>query len=285
MEIETETFRALSCHGESLIELKLDRLSLAAIRRLSLLNGCRNLVSLSLSQNWLYELGIVRSDFFRETVAWLKECSKLRIFVCLNIHDLTTLFLSTKSLHLTSLEYEGACPVIGQNRGIYVRFHRALAKQTSLQKLYLKGGVIKSGVDIDGLVNSLSKLVNLKDLRLEGISARFVDQHVVQLASSLLKLEVWSTCGYGLTDAVWGEFVSLRSLRRLELDNPTSLTADGILGFIEKLRPGNKGLILSMTTADLNSDLSREEQELIQEIIAKTVEGTFNFTSVDEGNY
>ena len=49
-----ETFHALSRHGESLVQLKLDHLSWRIIPKVSILKDCTNLVSLSLTENELY---------------------------------------------------------------------------------------------------------------------------------------------------------------------------------------------------------------------------------------
>lgn len=45
-----QCFQALSCHSESLIELKLNMLQRCTIPKVSLLNRCTNLVSLSLGR-------------------------------------------------------------------------------------------------------------------------------------------------------------------------------------------------------------------------------------------
>lgn len=82
-------------------------------------------------------------------------------------------------------------------------------------------------VKADALVVSLSKLINLTNLRLERISENFVDRHMVQLALSLPKLEIWSTDGNWLTDDIWSEVATLKSLRRLDLVVSTSFMTDG----------------------------------------------------------
>ena len=52
----------------------------------SLLKGCTNLVSLTLGGDGLTtpDLETLDNDNFRETVAWLRECIKLRVLVFTN---------------------------------------------------------------------------------------------------------------------------------------------------------------------------------------------------------
>lgn len=96
------------------------------------------------------------------------------------------------------------------------KFHQALANQTILQSLCLEECALDDQFNqpesLEILLKSLSKLVNLTDLRLTELCKPIVDQHIVRLASSLPKLEVWPTKGFRLTDAIWDEVASLRSL-------------------------------------------------------------------------
>ncbi|MCJ1430061.1 hypothetical protein MMC29_007976 [Sticta canariensis] len=273
-----ESFEALSRHGESLVELKFNMLQAGTLPGVSLLKGCTNLVSLTLGGDGLTtpDLETLDNDNFRETVAWLRECIKLRVLVFTNFFSGPSLLarvLLENSIRLTSLEYSGF--VLRDSK----EFHQALANQTSLQSLCLKGDVDEYALDaVDMLVESLSKLVNLTDLRLREISDFFIDHHIIQLASSLPKLEFWTTSGFGLTDCIWDKVATLRSLRRLDLSASTSFTAKGILGFIEQLRPGNKGLVLAVMNAEMDSELSPRELSLIRDSFARKVEGRFEFT-------
>lgn len=268
-----DLFQALNCHGESLNELTLKILPPETISNLWLLKGCTNLVSLSLDGNWLgtTETQQSRRWFFLETGAWLKQCKKLRIlaFTNFNANALVVPILLEESIRLTSLKYE-----YYRTRDTDV-FFQALAFQTSLQSLWLKERASQyslHGLNFKILVNSLSNLVSLTDLDLR-FSDFFINRHIMPLACSLPKLEVWSINGCGLTDAIWGEIASLRSLRRL------GFTADGILDFVKKLGPSVEGLVLSVSGEEiLYDDLSCVDQELIQETIAKRVQGRFVYT-------
>ncbi|MCJ1424938.1 hypothetical protein MMC29_002826 [Sticta canariensis] len=276
------TFQALSCrHGKSLVELELHKLTPSSMRELSLLKGCSNLVSLSLAEMEERYTGLEtsHSDAFHETVTWLKECTKLRSLACtgfVSAPELVTLILSENTIHLTSLEYQGSVRL--HDQGVHPEFYQALANQTNLNRLWLDGDLVWNALDAEGLLKSLSKLVNLTDLRLGEVSASFDDEHIVQLVSSLPKLEFCSMSGYGLTDAIWSEFGSLKSLRKLELDALTSCSGHGILRFIEKLGPGNKSLVLSVTNVDVHSDFLADVAvgvDIIKEKIAKKIEGKF----------
>lgn len=291
-------FHALNCHAESLTELKLDSLTTDTILGIPLLKDCTNLVSLSLLDSHRYAVNLEKryNDVFLEMAAWLKECKKLRILAFAELFSapaLMTPILLDHSMHLTSLKYGG---FIMQDTK---KFHQALAYQTSLQYLWLdhivieerpgnlprtpwlKGNLDKDTMDTDVLVESLSKLVNLTDLHLLRISNSFKDQHIMQLANSLSKLEVWSTSGFRLTDAIWGEVASLRSLRTLDLRAVARFTDDGILDFIEKVGPGNKGLNFSVRNVD---KIPTEKLQLIEETIAQKVHGRFDFT-LTSGDY
>lgn len=276
----------MNCHSKLLNELKLHELRRSSIPQLSLLKGCTNLFSLSLAVTEVYysDLENLHNDALIETVSWLKECTKLRLLACtgfLSVPALVTLIMSENSIRLTSLEYQGSVRL--HDQAVDPKFHQALANQTSLQTLWLNGDLVWNAQDAESLVGSLSKLVNLMDLRLGEISRSFDDQHIVQLISSLPKLEICSMCGHGFTDAIWGEFGSLRSLLWLELDELTDTTKCGVLGFIEKLGPGNKGLVLSTTMVNMNSNFFQDAwdaQFLIQETIARKIEGRFEISVI-----
>lgn len=281
-----ELFQSLThCHGESLTELILEFDFASKSINTALLKGCTNLVSLSLGRAKSYQ------GSFGETFTWLKELKKLRILALLHSCEPAWIapILLGKSIHLTSLKYQSL-----QKRDTKI-ICQALANQTGLQRLWLEG---RRGEDEDtlketeALVDSLAKLVNLTDLRLERLSDSFADRHIVQLANSLPKLVSWSTWGNRLTDAIWGEIASLRSLQRLELWGWMSFTANSILDFIGQLGPGNEGLVLFLIydgEYDDNGDrvgsgydepfLPWKEIYLIRKTIAKKLDGKFKLVS------
>ena len=274
--IGPNVFQDLSRHGKSLVDLKLHGLLRDDTLRLSLLNGCTNLVSLSLAEGLVETLNnITPRARFREIVAWLEECKNLKIFACTHIPSLVELVVSNKSIHLTSLEYKGS--VMWETQLIHERLYGALVNQKSLQCLWLdevgNGQYDQAALNVDNLVDSLSKLVNLKDLRMGKLSNYFIDKHVVQLATSLPKLEVWFMTGRCFTDGIWPEVASLGSLRRLKLD-AGRISSRGILDFIKKLGPGNKGLNLYMRHGSDNK-LWCLHRQLIEEKIREKVKGRY----------
>lgn len=246
-----------------------------------LLRSCTNLVSLSLVGMALFNLYFddPTSDTFLETVAWVKECKQLRILSLRNFsgaYTLMTHILSDDCIHLTSLECEG------EGFRNTEKFLKALANQTSLQHLWFKGSGLNAynRLVADALVESLSNLVNLTNLYMHQLFAPFTDRHIMRLARSLPKLEVWWTSGNTLNDDIWNEVASLRSLRSLSIDGWLNFTVDGILDFIEKLGPGNEGLVLALRVEGVCSDLSEMRGRMIERKIAEKVGGKFEFRSV-----
>lgn len=273
-----QSLRALSRHGESLVELKLPWLPPEAVLQVSLLKACTNLVSLSLGEHIppdLVGLEKKHNKAFLEMVAWLKACKKLRNLIFAEFSGSSALLarvLLENSICLTSLEYES------HRFSDIEKLLPALASQTSLQFLCLKeiDFLGDSEKRANALVKCLSNLVNLTELHTSKMCSAFTNWHIFQLASSLPKLEVWSTSGYELTDRIWGGVASLKSLRTLIFDSQTIFTVNGILyRFVEQLGPGNRGLFLNVRNSGRN--FSRKEQNLIQERINQKVGGEFDF--------
>ncbi|MCJ1267193.1 hypothetical protein MMC22_007078 [Lobaria immixta] len=187
-----------------------------------------------------------------------------------------TIILLENSIHLTSLWY------VGNELAHNEKFYEALANQSSLQCLQLRQEPEERERQrpevTDFLVESLSELVNLRALHVMGMPASFTELHIMELAHNLPKLKVWTIGVRGLTDKVWGAIASLRSLRRLNFGHRENFTADGNLDFIEKLGPGNKGLIVSGSGPRRivkTRILEEEEQKSIQDNITKKVNGRF----------
>lgn len=220
----------------------------------------------------------VNPDGFLETVAWLKECKRLKCLALTRFYSAATLMtpiLLDDSINLTSLEYQG------QGSPDTLIFHQALANKTSLQTVWLKHEKDSDEyypMDMekaDALMECLSKLVNLTSLLLRRLTDYFTDLHVVRLAGSLLKLESLSVIGCMLSDDIWDAVACLRSLQTLNFGATTKFTPEGILRFIEKLGPGNEGLVLSVMLWELESDALGESYGLIKEAIAEKVRGKF----------
>lgn len=279
--LEPETFRALSCHSESLTELKLDMFRSDVMREISLLKDCTNLVSLFLGGNGVINEDMQRFELkaFMETVAWLNECKKLLIVAFEDFYSapalITQVFLDN-AIRLTSLKLEGH--LMPETR----LFRRLLAYQTDLTTLWLKSSMSDyPESQANSLVRSMSQLVKLRDLQLGKVSEFLSDRHIQQLVANLPKLECFSFSGTGLTDTIWAALSSLRSLRRLEFGTMESFTADAILGYITKLGRGNHGLVLFLRDVLENYDELSGAQHAIQDLIAEKVEGRFEFLFPD----
>ncbi|KAL8737426.1 MAG: hypothetical protein Q9181_001705 [Wetmoreana brouardii] len=274
--IAAESFLALSCHRESLTQLKLNSLKTNAMLSLNMLAGCTNLTTLLLTDNsYSYtDLKNSQNDVFLEIIAWLRNCKKLRSVTFREFRggqNFMTPILLENDIHLTHLELKGY--VMADARD----FHQALSNQLSLQELQLQGDSDEAGDGVATLVESLSQLVNLTDLRLQDISDYFTDEVISRLARSLPKLEGWWTSGWGVTDAIWPDVVTLKSLRRLDMAATSRFTSEGILDFILNLGPGNKGLVLAIMMGDVDCDLTEDEQNMIRETMAALVDGRFEF--------
>lgn len=276
-DIGPKSFTALSHHAASLTDLKLSGLKSHAIHNLNNLKACTALKTLHLEDaNGISQLETHYIDTFLEIVDWLRSCKDLADLRLRNFNDgpsLLTPLLLENNPSLTRLSLEGYA--MTQHR----QFHQALAHATHLESLWLKGDgedVVRD--DIDALVDALCALTNLKDLMLKEVSDYFRDEHISRLIQSLPQLEELWTSGYDITDGIWPSFTQSHNLRSLTFYAMTSFTANGILDFIVTLGPSNKGFLLSIMNADVDSNLTEEEQNSIRETLAVQLDGKFEFT-------
>ncbi len=279
-EIGPESLQALDWHRETLSELILTYPKRDASPALPVLKGCTNIVSLSLQGSDPRSLSNNEhegTDVIRETIAWLRECKKLRALSFTyfgNSFAITIPILLDNTIPLTRLEVNGY-PMLSCKG-----FYRALASKTSLKSLSLAGFAMEQGDEASEiLIDSLCKLVNLEDLGLQDftVSDYFGNHAIMRLARSLSKLESWWNSGFLLGDVIWDDIAALKSLRRLDFVTTTKFTVEGILGFVSKLGPGNKGFSLDVLMPDRNYGLSTEEISLIREKLAEKVDGIFEF--------
>ena len=275
-KIGAQSFIALNSHFESLTELKLNPIESKAMPALAYLQGCTCLKLLALTEaNGFTDLENAHNDSFLEIVSWLRNCKKLEwvsfrfrsapavLIPVLLENDIHLLHLEVENYHMT-----GSRP-----------FHQALGHQDSLEELWLKGdGEEALQDDLDILVESVSKLGHIQDLRLRELTEEFSDKHICRLAGSLPALRGFDTSGNGISDAIWPSVASLKSLHSLQLSAITTFTADGILEYISQLGRGNQGLSLSVMMQDVDYRLTDEEQAIIRQTLASKVDGRFDFT-------
>lgn len=284
-DVALESFTALSTHhGQSLTHLTLGKIKPETMPAIPLLKGCTNLIHLSLGEfnRPETEFNITHRNEFDETVAWLRQCTKLRTIELTNFRSapaLMTPVLWENSVQLVKLH------ILDYKMCDAMEFHRALSSQISLKDLFLRGEPdYNEIIGTEVLVQSLSKLTNLTDLEVRKISDRFTNRHILKLARSLLKLKYWSTGGHRIDDVIWNGLLPLRSLKWIEFTGHTIFTSWGILGFVSMLQPYHRGLVLDIMAADVNYDLSGEEIARISKVIKEKVKGRFDFYTW-EGTY
>ena len=249
------------------------------MEHLSNLKTCTNIKSLRLAENMraTQDLESRHNDVFIELTEWLCQCKSLRAISISNFINAPALLASAlreRDINLSSLELEDYS-MAGNND-----FHQALALQRSMRSLYLKGEGSERVSDNDLFVESLSKLTNLTDLRLSHIAEGFTEHHIRTLAQNLSKLETFWTGGFCVTDKIWTDIASLRSLKRLELSADTRFTTGGILDFVLNLGPGNAGFALNVMMQDTDCDISEHEQSVIRDTLSSNVGGRFDFLLV-----
>ncbi|KKY27303.1 hypothetical protein UCDDS831_g00873 [Diplodia seriata] len=209
---------SLSSHGESLKNLKM-ALRPGTIPHLGLLKTCTALESLELeysnSRENPLDLEATQHDVFVEVQQWLCECKSLSnlqfsgIFSALKLVTPVLLQHDIKLSHLSVDCYEA------HNAG---EFHRALTHQTTLQWLQLTAdsdAMLRD--DIDVIVETLTRLEQLKHIKLIGVSDFFNDEHIIALARSLPHLDDVYFTGLQVGDAILPELANLKDLRRLEV--------------------------------------------------------------------
>ena len=274
--IGVESFLALNCHRDSLTELRLSSLTSESVLALAMLKSCTSLKVLHLEDLFGTDFEGAHHDIFLEVVAWLQDCKRLQEISLKRFPSapaLLTPLLLDNQIHLLKVAVEGY--TMRDSR----EFHQALAHQETLESLWLGGdgeGVVRDDIDI--FVKSLSKLNRLRELSLRDVSDYFTDEHVCRLARNLPDLEGLWTSGFGITDAIWKDLSRLRKLKRLDFAAMTSFSAGGILQFISDLGPGNRGLVLVVMNADVDSNISDEEQATIRETLATKLDGRWDFT-------
>jgi hypothetical protein len=182
-----ETFLSLNNHHASLKHLTLGSLKVPALKSLSLLRGCTAIESLELEDmTGSIDLEATENDTFLEIIAWLTSCKQLKSIILKNFVNgpqiLTSVCLE-HAIKLDSLTLEGYMLAGNQD------FHRALAHQTSLTSLELRGDAEEFfRDDIDTLLNCLCQLSNLKYLNILDISDYLKTSEIQFLALHLSKV-------------------------------------------------------------------------------------------------
>ncbi|KAK5169587.1 uncharacterized protein LTR77_005564 [Saxophila tyrrhenica] len=279
--VGTETCLALNSHGKSLTTLKL-RLGDEGILALALLQSCTAVESLSVGSDKGYAVDLrgTQNDVYLEIVTWLKGCTGLKsleVFNMTSAPQLCTPILLSHSAKLEEISInanDDYTYVVKDHR----EFHEALLEQPSLRRLQLKADPEPpTRKDIELLVTTFSSLKGLRQLTMIRLSDYFTDDHISYVVGSLPELESLYIGGFGATDAALDSLANLKNLTTLTISSLTRFSSEGVSRFIEQLGPGNKGLGLSIESADPDYAITEEEQEVLRELIQVKVGGRFDY--------
>lgn len=281
--IGVETCQALNTHGESLKVLAL-ALPDKGIEGLGMMQNCTAIEKLKLTETQpSHDLKEMQKDTLEGMIEWLKQCTKLREvsfqdFV--SAPDILAPVLSEEGIDLEDLE------ISAKDDCMYVlrehqEFHAAIGLQTKLQSLSLKADPDPlEPVARNQLCEALCELTDLRYLHLIRSSDYFQDDQLQLLAENLHNLEDLLVGGWMLTDQTLVTLSDLGNLKSVTINGLSVFTADGLLDFIDKLGPGNRGLAISIDMASLDGALSSEEQDLIRDTLATKVQGRFEYQLV-----
>ncbi|KAI9755633.1 MAG: ATP-dependent RNA helicase dbp2 [Chaenotheca gracillima] len=275
-DIGTEGYSALNHHQQSLKVLRLSNLKAESLTALPMLKECTSIETLFLGDLMgTLDLESGENDVFISIIAWLRQCKGLRHITLqkfYNAASIMTPVLLEDNIRLESIEIQGYKMV-----GVQL-FHHALFHQQTLESVHLQADAEHMlPRELQILVEALSKIPNLRDVKLIDISDTFQDDHIKMLARNLPNLQEFWTGGYGISDAIWEDLGRLPQLKTLYFTAVTRFTLEKLLEFISMLGPGNNGLVLSLMNADPDYVLSEDEQILLRNLLREKVEGRFEF--------
>ncbi|PYH87914.1 hypothetical protein BO71DRAFT_339995 [Aspergillus ellipticus CBS 707.79] len=277
-QLGPRSIKALGSHLNSLTELKLTSLTVETIAELSSLTAPPALKVLVLTDS----VPAVRDESFFATITqvaeWICTCKSLRRLELRQFVDdavLLSQILADEGLRLTTLSLAGY-GMAGSRE-----FHEALACQRTLQNLYLRGEGGDLPIDNELLVQAIAQLNDLRELELKDISDGFTPDHVMALTPYLPHLERLWISGDFFDDGALTAFLCLPKLQSLAIHAFSKFTADGILGFVAQLGPGNRGFNLTILNA-VDSTLTEEAQTVIRDTLKVSLDGSFDYGLAQE---
>ncbi|KAE8372729.1 hypothetical protein BDV26DRAFT_88129 [Aspergillus bertholletiae] len=279
------SIRAIGAHSSSLTELKLTSLTVSTIAELASLAPLPALRVLVLTDSRGLPYDDVYYQLIRRVANWIGSCKALqRLELRHFVHDALLLAqtLPEESLRLSSLSLAGYNHITSLFHNVgdlhcASLFHKALHHQPSLRGLYLQGEGSDEVEHNECLVQAISKLHELRELELKGISDGFTTDHLMALTPFLPHLErLWISGDYFRDDA-WAAFFCLPKLQSLVIHARSSFTVQGVLHFIAQLGPGNRGFSLSILSSAHDTDITEEGEKLIREVLKAELDGTFDF--------
>ncbi|KAI5248127.1 hypothetical protein E4T43_01625 [Aureobasidium subglaciale] len=282
--IGIETCRALNTHAESLRFLAL-AVPDKGIEGLGLMKNCAVIETLKLTDTQPpHDLKEMQKDTLDGMIEWLKQCTKLRevnLTDFISAPDILTPALSEEGVDLEDLQINARRDDCMYALREHSEFHAAIGLQTKLQSLVLKADPDPlEPVARNQLCESLCELRDLRYLQLTRSSDYFQDDQLQLLGENLLNLEDLNVSGWLLSDNTLATLSNLGNLKSLTFNGLSVFTADGLLEFIDKLGPSNRGLAISIDMASLDAALSGEEQDLVRDTLATKVQGRFEYQLV-----
>ncbi|RDW90759.1 uncharacterized protein DSM5745_02534 [Aspergillus mulundensis] len=273
------SIKALATQKDSLTELKLTSLTIDTIRELPSLTPLPQLEVLSLTDSAPAAWDEQFDTTLGEVADWIGTCPKLKhleVRRFMNDSRLLTKALMHDEIRLTGLSFAGFKLAEGFN------FLYDLKGHTSLQYLYLRGEGSPDPSHNNLLVESIATLNELRELELKDVSDCFTMEQAGELTMSLLNLERLWISGEAYNDSIWPAFSCLSKLKSLAVYALSNFTADGVVDFISQLGPGNQGFSLSILNATSAFSFPDEVQAMIREILAGSLDGSFDFGLAQE---
>ncbi|GME58462.1 hypothetical protein GTA08_BOTSDO05852 [Neofusicoccum parvum] len=272
------TLLSLGSHGQSLKFLKL-ALKTDALPHLGLLKNCTAIESLELDHIDVLmaptDLEATQNDVFLEVRDWLGQCKSLRSLFFkgfIAAIKLVTPILYQDDIKLSHLGLDQYSAHAATD------FHLALAHHSSLKWLHLTAesdGMTRD--DIDLVLETLVQLKQLTHIKLLGVSDFFNDEHIITLARNLPHLDDVYFTSLQVGDAILPELANLKELRRVEVASISTFTFEGLIDFVDRLGPGNRGIEFMVSSAEPQSKLSDEEVMQINQRFAVYVDGKLDY--------
>lgn len=279
-DIGRQSLTAMNHHARTLLSLKLWGLNDEAVKSLGCLKECTALQKLDL-ESWKPSVRLEETEIeaFLEIISWLTSCRDLKELAIENCYDAPSILaqvLSMRSFALSSLSLKKYL-ASGEKAAA---FHAAISEQPSLLKVFLNGdGEGTTFEELQISVDALGRLSKLQVLALNQMSDNFTDHHIISLAENLPNLETFYPSGFGITDSVFGSVAGLKYLKDMQFLGITQFTPGGIADFISSLDADtNKGLVLTLWAAHIDSALSEDGEAFLQELIGTRLDGKFSMT-------
>ncbi|KAF2147834.1 hypothetical protein K461DRAFT_298445 [Myriangium duriaei CBS 260.36] len=278
--IGPETCLALSTHALSLTSLDL-AVGNKGIPGLGGLKSCINLITLTLSDlDAPHHLEDTENDVLADMIEWFSACKNLKHLTLHNFPSapkfLGPAFKAEKFM-LDYLQISGS----STRQGVLFRlrdnaeFHLAIMRQTSLKTLLLACDTEGSASQETYLLcNAITNMRRLKKLNLARASDFFDESHIVQICQYLSDLEELVLDAYHVTDAVLPQLSNLIELKSVTFSGYTMFSFDGLNKYVERLQPGNTGLMIDIVNPIFESSMSEREQAVVRRNLKKQADGT-----------